>query len=55
MPKLKPYIEIIQGDIIKVEADAIVNAANETLRGVAGLMLPFIGQQVSSFWKNADP
>ena len=38
-------IEVLQGDITKLEVDAIVNEANRSLLGVAELMVQFIVQQ----------
>ena len=38
-------IKIVVGDITKLKVDAIVNAANKTLREVEALMGPYIVQQ----------
>lgn len=48
---MKPQIEVIHGDITTQHVDVIVNAANPSLMGEAGLTVLFTALPDRSCWK----
>ena len=44
-PKIKNQIQVVQGDITKLDCDCIVNAANRSLLGGGGIAEAFYGMQ----------
>ena len=42
-PKIKNQIQVVQGDITKLDCDCIVNAANRSLLGGGGIAEAFYG------------
>jgi len=48
-------LRVVRGDIATLDVDAVVNAANTTLLGVAAWMAPFITLQDPHSWKRAAP
>lgn len=42
-PKIKNQIQVVQGDITKLNCDCIVNAANRSLLGGGGIAEAFYG------------
>ena len=51
--KVKNQIQVVQGDITKLDCDCIVNAANRSLLAVAVWMVPSTGQQGRNCWRSA--
>ena len=51
--KVKNQIQVVQGDITKLDCDGIVNAANRSLLGAAVWMVPSTGQQGRNCWRSA--
>lgn len=53
MSKAQDRIQVHTGDIMKLDVDAIVNAANTSLLGGAASTAPFIARQAASLNSNA--
>ena len=51
--KVKNQIQVVQGDITKLDCDGIVNAPIAVCWAVAVWMVPSTGQQGRSCWRSA--